>query len=311
MARILVDRRSFIAMAALAEAPAVLTAPSVAALPRNLPLWPGEPPGGRGLSGPGPGPERMDGRGALSHVSRPRLVVHRPAEPSRRTDTAVIVVAGGGYGRIEAGRESVPACRWLQARGITAFELIYRLPGEGWSVTAPFADGQRAMRLVRAGGFERIGMLGFSAGAHLAGMTAVRPDAGYQGPVDAADAQSARPDFVGLVYPVLSMMPPVDGTRARHAILGRHPGRAEAEAFSVERLVGADTPPVFLAQSADDPVAPIDNSLMMYNALGIAGVPAALHVFATGGHGWGMGRAGGEPADWSALFADWMDGTTG
>jgi len=238
------------------------------------------------------------------------MAVHRP---SHSNGTAMLVVAGGGYAHIEAGHESTPACRWLQSLGVTGFELFYRLPQDGWPPVAPFQDAQRAMRIVRAHAADfrldprRIGALGFSAGAHLVGMTGIRPTARLYSPVDAADLLSARPDCLGLIYPVLTMMPPFDHTRSRHEILGEHPGVAVNAAWSVERQVDSDTPPTFLAQAADDPISPVDNSLMMFQALRAAGVPAEMHIFQTGRHGWGMGKPGSEETAWPALFAKWAE----
>ena len=268
-------------------------APQVRGQPADIiELWPGSPPGG-----PGPqGAEQISGKGSLTNISRPRLVAYRPGRSNR---TAIIVIAGGGYAHINAGTESTPMCRWLQANGTTAFELIYRLPWEGWSPAAPFADGQQAMRIVRAGAAangldsDRIGMIGFSAGGHLAGMTAVRAD------------EAMRPDFCGLIYPVITMMPPFDRTHARREIIGSHPTLAQSEANSVERHVGPGFPPTFLAQAADDPISPVDNSLMMFDALRAAKVAAELHVFQFGGHGWGMGQPGTEVHAWPALFTKW------
>lgn len=292
-----VDRRTLLAAAA-----AVAIDPAVP--PEVIDLWPAAPPGPGGPAEP----ERADARGAITRIARPRLVAYRPAEP---TGVAAIVMAGGGYARVEAGRESTPLCRWLRDRGVAAFELIYRLPEDGWPPAAPFEDASRAVRVVRARaagwGIDpaRVGVVGFSAGGHLAGMTAARPDASPYAPVDGADAVSARPDFAALVYPVLSMTPPLDRTRARREILGRHPTAAEGEAHSVDRLVDARTPPTFLAHAADDPIAPVGATLATFAALRAAGVPAELHVFQAGGHGWGMGRDGAGPAAWPALLAAW------
>lgn len=165
------------------------------------------------------------------------------------------------------------------------------------------------MRPVRARaatyGIGRVGVIGFSAGGHLAGMTAVQPNVGHYPPVGAADALPARPDFVGLIYPVFSMMPPFDHTHSRREIVGLHASLAASEAYSVGRQVTADAPPMFLAQAADDPVSPIDNSLMMLNALLTVRVAAELHVFRGGGHGWGLGRRGTEVHAWPDLFLDW------
>ncbi|MDB5851204.1 MAG: hypothetical protein JWP29_4956 [Rhodoferax sp.] len=271
----------------------------------TIPLWPGTPP-----DGPGPaGPEKVSAKGSVTQVLQPRLRVYRPAQPIGR---AMLVVAGGGYAHIECGHESTPAARWLQTQGVVAFELVYRLPGEGWAQPlVPLQDGQRAMRLIRARAAQfgvdaaRIGVLGFSAGAHLAGMTAAAPDAGRYTPVDAADAVSARPDFAALVYPVLTMLPPFDHTHARRELLGARPTAAQGAALSVETLVTPATPPTFLAQAVDDPVSPVDNSLRMFAALRQARVPAALHLFTAGQHGWGLGPPGSEVAAWPGLFKTW------
>lgn len=277
-----------------------------AAPPGAIVLWPGAPPGGAA-----PGPQRDSAKGSITQVAQPYLIVHRPARPN---GMAVLLVSGGGYAHIEAGKESGPAADWLQAQGITAFELVYRLPREGGGVDAPFQDGQRAMRVIRARAAEwridpaRIGMLGFSAGAHLAGMTAVQPDAARYAPVDAADRVSARPDFAVLLYPVLTMRRPFDTTHAKKELLGTHPTQAARDAMSVELHVDARTPPAFIAQALDDPIAPPENSRLMAAALDRAGVPVELHLFQHGGHGWGLGRAGSEPAAWPRLLLAWLQG---
>ena len=269
-------------------------------------LWPGAPPGGAA-----PGPQRDSAKGSITQVAQPYLLAHRPAQPN---GIAMLLVSGGGYAHIEAGKESGPAADWLQAQGITAFELVYRLPREGGGVGAPFQDGQRAMRVIRARAAEwridpaRIGMLGFSAGAHLAGMTAVQPDAARYAPVDAADRVSARPDFAVLLYPVLTMRRPFDTTHAKKELLGTHPTQAARDAMSVELHVDARTPPAFIAQALDDPIAPPENSRLMAAALDRAGVPVELHLFQHGGHGWGLGRAGSEPAAWPQLLLAWLQG---
>ena len=277
---------------------------AVAAPAGALLLWPGAPPGGAA-----PGPQRDSARGSITQVDQPYLLVHLPARPN---GTAILLISGGGYAHIEAGKESGPAAAWLQAQGITAFELVYRLPQEGGGVAAPFQDGQRAMRVIRARATEwgidpaRIGMLGFSAGAHLTGMTAVQPDAARYAPVDAIDGASARPDFAVLLYPVLTMQRPFDTTHAKQQLLGNHPTQAARDALSVELHVDARTPAMFIAQALDDPVAPPENSLLMAAALRRAGVPVELHQFRSGGHGWGLGKPGSEPAAWPQLLLAWL-----
>lgn len=278
--------------------------PALAMPPGAIALWPGAPPGGSAQ-----GPQQVSGKGSLTQVAQPYLIAHLPAQPN---GMAMLVISGGGYAHIEAGKESAPAAAWLQAQGIAAFELVYRLPREGGGTSAPFQDAQRAMRLLRSSAAQwkidpaRIGVLGFSAGAHLAGMTAVRPDAPLATAIDKVDAVSARPDFAVLLYPVLTMQAPFDTTHAKKILLGAAPSQVARDALSVELLVDDRTPPVFLAQALDDPIAPVDNSLLMFAALRRAQVPVALHLFQHGGHGWGMGKAGSEPAAWPQLLQAWL-----
>jgi len=272
----------------------------------EIDLWPGTPPG----PGGGHGPERFgttkSGQGAISGITRPRIRVYRPARPN---GSAMLVMGGGGYFRIQLANESTPTCRWLQQTGTTAFELLYRMPGDGWPREAAFADAQRAMRLVRARaadfGFdaEKLGVIGFSAGGHLAGMTAVQPDAGRYAPIDGIDKHSARPAAAGLIYPVLTLRPPYDTTRSVRELLGNDRSPEAVAAWSVETDVSDRTPPIFTAQAADDPIAPIANSLLMFDALQKAKIPHEMHIFEQGGHGWGLGDPGSSVSAWPRLFA--------
>ena len=123
--------------------------------------------------------------------------------------------------------------------------------------------------------------------------------------MDAIDSLSSRPDFEALIYPVISMLPPNNRTHSFKSILGLHPTRAQETDFSAEKQVTADTPPTFLAQAADDPISPAENSYLMEAALKKAGVPVEMHIFKTGGHGWGLGKPGSEAAQWPQLFKSW------
>ncbi|MDN5288127.1 MAG: paeX [Mucilaginibacter sp.] len=271
----------------------------------EIPLWHGVPP-----DGPGPqGPESVSTKGSYTNISKPRLIVHRPEHPN---GTAMLVISGGGYAHIELGKESTPAANWLQSHGITAFELVYRLPAEGWaSADVPFQDGQRAMRLVRSlarkFGFDenKIGIMGFSAGGHLAGMIETEPDRQLYSPEDQVDRLSARPDFAALLYPVITMLPPFDHTHAEKEILGKHPDRVQQKAYSVQLHVNGQTPPTFLAQALDDPISNVENSRLMYAALQKYNVQAELHIFDSGGHGWGMGDPDSPVHVWPELFKTW------
>lgn len=271
----------------------------------QLPLWAHKMPdtaGSRGM-------ELISSKGSVTAISNPRLIVHHPKKPN---GTAILIISGGGYAHIELGKESTPAAHWLQSEGITAFELIYRLPQENWkSVNVPFEDAQRAIRMIRNSATKygiapnKIGILGFSAGGHLAGMTATQSDKRFYQPVDAIDSLSARPDFAGLIYPVVSMLPPNNNTHSFKCILGNTSSTSEEIAYSIEKQVNTATPPIFLAHAADDPISPVDNSVLLFHALQKVNVVTELHIFPTGGHGWGLGKKGSPVAVWPDLFKTW------
>lgn len=292
----------------LSRSVAAQSAPPSFTLPKDsevIDLWKDNMPDHGGLRGP----ETVSDKGSVTHVSTPRLIVHRPQNPD---GTAILVISGGGYAHIELGKESTPAADWLQSQGVTAFELIYRLPQEGWASNGvPFEDAQRAMRLIRsmAGRYgidpHKIGILGFSAGGHLAGITATLFNKKFYQPVDTIDSLSARPDFTALLYPVISMLPPNNKTHSSKSILGLHPTISQETDFSVERQVTTGTPPTFLVQASDDPISSVANSYLMEAALKKASVPVEMHIFPTGGHGWGLGKPGRETAQWPQLFKSW------
>lgn len=267
-------------------------------------LWPGKPPG---APGPG-GVEQVTPGGAVTNIVTPRLIMQRPAKPN---GAAVLILGGGGYRRIGIAKESQPTATWLLDYGVTTFILYYRLPNAGWSAAAPFQDAQRAMRLIRSRadslGLDesQIGIVGYSAGGHCAGMTSVRPDAKLYTAVDAVDETSARPDFAGLIYPVLTMMPPNRTKISTLTLLGSSPTLAQSAAMSVDQLATDDAPTTFLAHATDDPIAPVENSLLMFAALRSVHVPVEMHVFRSGGHGFNLGQPGAEDHAWPRLFATW------
>lgn len=268
-------------------------------------LWPGAPPGEAVATGPEVIGAEGSATGAYSNIALPRMDVYRPARPN---GTAVLVLGGGGYFRIQIGSAAAPIARWLQSEGVTAFVLYYRLPGDGWPAVAPMQDAQRALRMIRAGSPRfgihpaRIGVIGSSAGGHLAGMMATRGEHPFYAPIDEIDRSSATPNFAGLLYPVISLRAPIDTTRTRRE-LGR---QADAvSAYSVETLVTASTPPVFLAHTADDPIADPRHSQWMFDAMRAANRPAELHIFERGGHSWGMGEPGSLVSAWPGLFKRW------
>ncbi|MDV7697117.1 alpha/beta hydrolase [Chryseobacterium soli] len=271
----------------------------------QIPLWVNNMPD----TGDSRGMELISSKGSVTAISNPRLIVHSPKKPN---GTAILVISGGGYAHIELGKESTPAASWLQSEGITAFELIYRLPQENWkSVNVSFEDVQRAIRMIRnlapKYGIDpnKIGVLGFSAGGHLAGITATQSDNRFYQPVDTIDSLSAKPDFAGLIYPVVSMLPPNNNTHSFKSILGNTASTTEETAYSVEKQVNKATPPIFLAHAVDDPISPVDNSVLLFHALQKVNVMTELHLFPTGGHGWGLGKKGSPVAAWPDLFKTW------
>jgi len=303
-----------------AAAAAVWGVPSIATGWQNgdgesIRLWPGRAPGARDtaivrhMQDRTGGVPRRDRR--ATGIADPVLLVRRPARP---TGAAVLVLPGGGYGFLAVDNEGEEQAAWLNARGITAFILYYRLPAEGWSDQAlvPLQDAQRAVRLIRAGaiGFGidpgRVAVLGFSAGGHLAGSLATRHAERIYAPIDAADRLSARPDMAALIYPVVSMAEPFSHAGSRDKLLGLDAPADRRRLASVETRVDADTPPTFLAHAGDDPVVPVANSLALYGALIAAKRPAALHIFDEGGHGFGVRLPTASPASaWPDLLHAW------
>ncbi|RNJ63373.1 MAG: alpha/beta hydrolase [Porphyrobacter sp. IPPAS B-1204] len=284
-----------------AEAPA-------AAAREEIRLWPGTPPGNGKVTGAEVLGDKGGAYGAVSNVSTPRMRVYRPENPN---GAAVLVAGGGGYFRIQLWKESTPAAEWLQAQGFTVFELIYRLPNDGWDSAAPFMDAQRAMKIIRtrAGEFGidpgKIGIMGFSAGGHLAGFTAYQSGRALYAGGDRYEAASARPDFAVLLFPVVTLRKPYDTTRTRREIIGdKATTRAENE-WSLDTYATKDAPPTIIFASADDPTTPPGHGILLFQTLTAAGASAELHMFRDGGHGWGLGKPEQVISQWPGLFAHW------
>lgn len=227
----------------------------------------------------------------------------------------MLSLPGGGYQFLSVQNEGLDVAQNFNARGTTVFVLVYRLPGEGWANRhlVPLQDAQRAMRFIRARAADfnidpaRLGVIGFSAGGHLAADLANAHGERTYAPVDAADRLSARPAFVGLVYPVTSLQPRNGRSTSGGNLLGPDLSPALVRARSPVLHVSAQTPPSFLVHSLDDPVVPLENSLDWLAACRAAKVPAEAHFFTGGGHGYGLHLPATMPGSmWPQAFALWM-----
>ncbi|WP_375290132.1 alpha/beta hydrolase [Qipengyuania sp.] len=306
----MMDRRHLLAtMSALGVAASLPASSAHAHDLEEISLWPGPPPGHSTVKGPEVIGDSGAGKGAVSNISNPRMRVYRPLKPN---GIAVLLCGGGGYFRIQLQKESTPVALWLQSRGYTAFELIYRLPADGSEAIAPFADAQRAMKIVRSRAKDfglqpdRIGILGFSAGGHLAGFTALQPDRSLNSGKDAYEGVSARPDFAALLFPVVTMRAPFTTTRTRREIVGRDPDEKAQAAWSLETYAAKNAPPMILFSAADDPITPPGHNIALFQALTGAGAKPEMHIFSQGGHGWGLGTPDQTLSQWPTLFEEWL-----
>jgi acetyl esterase/lipase len=257
-------------------------------------LWPGKPPGETKDIGPEKltPPKDANDVARLTNVSEPTITVYK-APADKANGAAIIVSPGGAYSILAIEHEGTQTCEWLNSLGVTAILLKYRVPKRAMQMPdnlAAIQDAQRAISLVRANAKDwgidpkRIGMLGFSAGGNLTAWACLAEKRMYDA-VDKADDESCKPDFAALIYP---------------AYLVNEKGELKPE-YKVTK----DSPPMFFAHANDDPVTPL-SSAMLYQALKKNNVPAELHIFATGGHGYGMKKIPHPVASWPDRCADWM-----
>lgn len=278
-------------------------------------LWPTGAPGGENVSLT----ERVVARNtpfglpdrAAHDVTTPTLSVFRAQKPN---GAAILIIPGGGYSWVVIDKEGYEGARWFSREGVTAYVLKYRLPHQGWAAgpDTPLQDAQRAIRVIRARAVEdgvdpgRVMVMGFSAGGHVVGSLATRFDAEVSPPADAVDRLSARPDGVVLMYPVVTMQPGPSHAGSRRNLLGETPSAEMVALYSLETSPPPNAPPTFLLHAADDASVPVENSLLLFSALRKAGVPVALHVFETGGHGFGLrGIDRDLRGAWPSMVIDW------
>jgi acetyl esterase/lipase len=272
--------------------------------PKVIPLWPEGVPGAK----TGLGPEKEE-NGRISNVSEPTLTVYAPAV-DKPNGTAVIICPGGGYTSLSTEREGVQYANWLSTLGVTPFVLKYRMKEFGHP--APLQDVLRAIRYIRSRSLEfqidpaRIGVMGSSAGGHLAASAGTLFDepAGRTGP--ALDDVSARPDFLILMYPVITMEDPAAHAGSRKALLGVNPSPVWLKLMSLEKQVTEKTPPTLLIHTQEDKSVPVENSILFYQALTKAGVPAEMYLFEHGSHGMGMRAGLGTASEWPRRAEEWL-----
>jgi acetyl esterase/lipase len=279
--------------------------PAFGAGPAVIPLWPEGVPDAK----PELGPNRVDAEGRSTNITEPALRYY-PAAVDRPNGTAVIICPGGGYVRQATRREGEQVAHWLSTLGIASFVLTYRQQEFGHP--APLRDVLRAVRLVRSQAErlgvrpERIGVMGSSAGGHLAATAGTL----YEHPLGrtgaALDQVSARPDFLMLMYPVIAMEGPAVHAGSRKALLGSAPAAADVQLMSPERQVTARTPPTLLIHTQADQAVPVENSILFYQALTRNKVPAEMILFEQGSHGMGMRDGLGTASYWPRRAEHWL-----
>lgn len=251
----------------------------------------------------------------ISKVQNPQIQVFLPAKRSA-TGKAVIICPGGGYGVLAYDWEGLDIAKWLNSHGIAGIVLKYRLPSTDTQTQphiVPMADGQRAIRMVRHHAEEwgidpeQIGIMGFSAGGHLASTLGTHFDSGNPGNNDAIEHQSSRPDFMILGYPVISFTEHITHIGSRNNLLGKDPEQKWVTYFSNEQQVRADSPPTFIFHSQDDTAVPVQHSLLMYEGLLEKQVPVEMHLYPTGAHGFSLSiNKEGTQKGWMESCIEWM-----
>jgi acetyl esterase/lipase len=255
-------------------------------------------------------PEGAPGAHSDTDSDKPALTIYTIGG-DQKVPTGVLVFPGGGYVNLAIDHEGQQIAAWLNSYGISAFVLRYRL-GPKYHHPVELGDAQRAIRYVRAHAAEfgidshRIGVWGFSAGGHLASSIGTHFDNGNTNSSDPIERQSCRPDFMILAYPVITFQEPYLHRGSRDSLLGSNPNPASVNLLSNERQVTKQTPPTFLFHTSDDDVVPVQNSLLFYEALRRAEIPAEMHIYEHGEHGVGLARNNPELASWPDFLADWL-----
>lgn len=252
---------------------------------------------------------------SIRNVQKPTLEVFLPSKQNAN-GMAVLIFPGGGYGSVSYDWEGTDYAKWFNSQGIAAFVLKYRMPQAESviiSYKAPIQDAQRAIRYIRfnASKFNidknKVGVIGSSAGGHLASTLGTHLDMNYYEPTDNIDLENMRPDFMMLIYPVISMKKDITHMGSRNNLLGKNPSEKLVLQFSNELRVTENTPPTFIIHSGDDKAVPVENSISIYKALVKNNVKTTMHIFPNGGHGYSLGKSKKSVPDWTELAASWLD----
>ena len=244
---------------------------------------------------------------------QPAITVYAPPA-NIKTNTAVIICPGGGYGHLSMEQEGLKIAQWLNTFGVTAVVLEYRMSNGGYKHPIPMLDAQRAIRTVRSRSAmlqinpNQIGMIGFSAGGHLTATCGTHFDSGNPDAKDPIDTMSSRPDFMILCYPVIAFGESFGHKESQRKLLGKTPKPALIDSLSAEKQVTKETPPTFLFHTDADTAVPPENSVVFYMALRKAGVPAEMHIYQHGPHGVGLAQHLPETKQWPNACQKWLQG---
>ncbi|MCL6219590.1 alpha/beta hydrolase [Zunongwangia pacifica] len=286
---------------------------SVSAQIKTLALWP---------EGKMPNKQKSDEKEVINKgdirwitkVQTPTLEIYIPPKASANGQ-AVLVCPGGGYAGLAYDWEGTEIAKYLNSKGIAAGVLKYRLPGSASvkeNFKAPLQDAQRGIRMLRANASawnidkKKLGVMGFSAGGHLASTLGTHFQEAFYSAIDETDSEEIRPDFMILIYPVISMDTKITHQGSRDNLLGDHPTEALEKQFSNDLQVTANTPKTFILHASDDDTVPVENSLRMYKALQEHDVETEMHIYPTGGHGFSLANGMYYLQSWSDRLTDWL-----
>ena len=288
----------------------VLSSPSFSQT-KVLKVWPDKIPGAIENPSVKEDTTRLDnGQIRISKVVNPTITVFFPPK-EKANGAAVVICPGGGYTRLSIDHEGDFIAKWLNEFGITGIVLKYRLPNDlimSNKNIGPLQDVQEAIRIARRNSKEwnldpsRIGIIGFSAGGHLASTASTH----FNEKVYDNDGTSARPDFAILLYPVITLNKEITHGGSRNNLLGENPDEKLVERFSNDLQVTSDTPPTFIVHSEDDKTVPVQNSISYYSALKKNSVPGELHIYEKGGHGYGLAKNRDTESQWPAACVQWL-----